>query len=102
MGIRKTSGQRGVQTMKRLMFGVLAATTFAATLALAQGKTPDGRPINPAGIQGKTPDGRPINPEGIQQGKTPDGRPIDPAGIQGKTPDGRPIDPEGMKGKTKG
>ncbi len=73
--------------MKRLIAGVFVATIVAATLAPAQGKTPDGRPINP---------------EGIQQGKTPDGRPIDPAGIQGKTPDGRPIDPEGMKGKPKG
>ena len=69
--------------MKRMIVGFVAATVVAATVALAQGTTPDGRPIDPAGIQNKTPDGRPIDHAGIQ-GKTPDGRPIDPAGISGK------------------
>ena len=81
-----TGGQREVQKMPRMIVGLVAATVVAATVALAQGTTPDGRPIDPAGVQGKTPDGRPI----------------DPAGIQGKTPDGGPIDPEGTKGKPKG
>ena len=53
--------------MKRVAIGVIAGAVVASTLAFAQqGKTPDGRPIDPAGIQGKTPDGRPIDPEGMK------------------------------------
>ena len=65
--------------MHRILTGVSLILMFGTAPVFAQqGKSPDGRPIDPAGIQGKTPDGRPIDPSGIQ-GNKPDGAPIAPA-----------------------
>lgn len=88
------------------MRGILAAAIVAATFvpAVAQSTTPDGRPINPAGITDSS--GRPIDPAGISDSS---GRPIDPAGIRGhyinpaddpfgtrRDLAGRPIRPDGI------
>jgi hypothetical protein len=52
--------------MNRVLTSVSFILMLSAAPAFAQqGTTPDGRPMDPAGIQNKTPDGRPINPEGI-------------------------------------
>jgi hypothetical protein len=52
--------------MNRVFTNVSFILLLSAAPAFAQqGTTPDGRPMDPAGIQLKTPDGRPINPEGI-------------------------------------
>ena len=52
--------------MYRVLTSVSVILMLAAAPAIAQqGTTPDGRPMDPAGIQNKTPDGRPMNPEGI-------------------------------------
>ena len=56
--------------MYRVLTSVSVILLLAAAPAFAQqGTTPDGRPMDPAGIQNKTPDGRPINPEGISSMK---------------------------------
>ena len=40
--------------MKRVAIGIIAGAVVASTLAFAQqGKTPDGRPIDPEGMKGK-------------------------------------------------
>ena len=52
--------------MQRILTSASLILMLGAVPAFAQqGKSPDGRPIDPAGIQNKTPDGRPIDPAGI-------------------------------------
>ena len=52
--------------MRRILTSASLVLLLGATPAFAQqGTSPDGRPIDPAGIQNKTPDGRPMDPAGI-------------------------------------